>query len=146
MHPRQRRWKSPSFPSSASKPTRAVVEGADGAERWLVARALEDAGFDVATCDGPIEQSGPCPLVAGRGCSALESADVVVNLLGLRKPLVQEIVQAVRAAAPEIGIVAEGSSYDTERLAALQSDCVCAVVSPLASAQSVAAIALQVAR
>lgn len=145
MLARPRRWKSPSFPLSASKPTRAVVEGSDGAERWLVTRALEEAGFDVVTCDGPIEQNGPCPLVAGRGCAALDGADVVINLLGLRSPAVQDIVRAIRAAAPSMGIVAQASPYELEQLAPLLRECGCSVISPLASTRTVVTTAVEVA-
>jgi hypothetical protein len=146
MRTRQRRWKSPSFPVAEGRPARAVIEGVDGAERWLVARALEEVGFEVLTCNGPVEQQGPCPLVAGRGCSAVEDADVVVNLLGLRHPSTQEIVTAIRAARPDIGIVAQASAYDVTHLSELLRDTGCTVVSPLASSRSFATAAQQAAR
>jgi len=136
MGSRERRWKGPSFAPGASARKRVVVEGGDGAERWILARALHEAGFDVVRCGGPAENGGPCPLVAGRGCDAVERADGVVNLLGLRSPDGEEILRAVRAAAPHAGIVAQVTPFDRERLAPLLADCECYVVSPRATADA----------
>jgi len=55
-------------------------EGAAAAELW---RTLEEKGAHVVWCPGP-EGPSPawCPLMAGRRCSLVEAADVVVFALG----------------------------------------------------------------
>lgn len=131
---RVRRWKGPSFPASAAGRKRVVIEGGDGAERWLLARAFTEAGYDVARCAGPIENGGPCPLVAGRGCDAVESADAVVNLLGLRTAACEDVLRAVREVAPHTHLVAQATAIDRDVLEPVLTETVCSVVSPRASA------------
>ena len=134
---RERRWNGPSFPASAAGRKRVVIEGGDGAERWLLARAFAEAGFDVARRAGPIENGGPCPLVAGRGCDAVESADAVVNLLGLRSRACEDVLRAVREVAPRAALVAQATAVDRGASEPVLAETACAVVSPRAPAEEI---------
>lgn len=115
---RKGRWEGPSFGEPRGG-VRVVVECADGAEGWIVCRSLEEAGYRVASCSGPEQHEGPCPLVEGRGCAAAEQADVMVNLLGVAAPSVQDVVHAVRAANPGVGLVTRITPSEERRLGAL---------------------------
>lgn len=145
MRARERRSKGPSSPQATTMRERVVVEGGDGAEQWIIARAIEKGGFDVARCGRPTEIGGRCPLLTGRSCNAIKSADVVVNLLGIRSRDGEDILRAVRAAAPNVGIVTQATALDCERHSALLAECACTVVSPRASASEITSAVLRAA-
>ncbi|MGZ4398371.1 MAG: hypothetical protein ACXVZ1_08135 [Gaiellaceae bacterium] len=68
--------------SSRSSGRRVLVENPDGADLAAHAFVLREAGYDVATCRGAIPVEGKelsCPLIAGKACSLVEGADVVVT-------------------------------------------------------------------
>ena len=94
------------WPERSPRP-RVLIENPDAAEVWAHAEILREAGYDVATCTGPvagresvsmfqrgslpIEDALParapdrtvCPLVAGERCPLVEGADVVITTTAL---------------------------------------------------------------
>lgn len=140
MSPLERRWVGPSFGRATDHRTRIVVEGGDPAERWIIVQALEDVGFTVAACRGPLEEGGPCPLVLGHGCPAVEAADAVVNLLGVRSDHGADVLRAVRGAAPAATIVAVATPHDSETAADLLDECRCEPVTPFDAGRMVRAL------
>jgi hypothetical protein len=85
------------WPKEPGRP-RVLVEDPDGAVLWASARVLEEAGYDVACCQGPsgVGDGLPrtcCPLLVGAACPLVEGADVVVSSTSL--PQSAEIQEAV---------------------------------------------------
>jgi hypothetical protein len=85
------------WPPRSGRP-RVLVEDPDGAVLWASARILEEAGYDVACCQGPTPAGGGvartcCPLLTGGACPLVEGADVVVSTTSL--PESAEILEAV---------------------------------------------------
>jgi len=87
---------------------RVLVEHPDPVWRWAARQRLESAGYEVATCGGPsVLPRGRCPLIAGEPCRALEGAEVVINGLGTRYAASRAVLEAVRAARPELPVIVE---------------------------------------
>ena len=74
----------------------------------IVAAALERDGFDVVVCKGPTRHR-PCPLANGGSCGAVESVDVVLNMLDSRDVDQAEVLPALAEAgsdrAPVVAVI-----------------------------------------
>ncbi len=125
---RSQRWVGPELPERDADQANVVVECADAAEGWIVGRALAEAGHRIATCTGPDASTGPCPLVDGRGCSAAERADVVVNLLGIGSINAQQVLGAVHDANRQATFVVRVAPADAQRISPLVEGCVSTLV------------------
>jgi len=84
-------------------------EGDEAAELW---RILEDEGARVSWCPGP---EGPppawCPLMAGRRCSLVESAAVVVFALGLETASCRLVRAELERLHPDTAVVTAASTF-----------------------------------
>lgn len=97
---------------------RVVVEHEDPVWRWAAAGVLEQAGYQVLGCGGPHELAdGKCPMVTTGRCALIEGADVVVNGLGIREPVHQDVLGAVQGSS-SVPVLVELPSPQRERLAA----------------------------
>lgn len=134
---RKQRWDGPACPEPEGPGARVVVECADGAEGWIVARALQRAGHAVATCTGPDRHAGPCPLVDGRGCPAAEGAEVVVNLLGIGSTEVQQVMATVHEVNPGAAFVVRVAPADASRVSWLVEGCPSTLVPPHTSTDAI---------
>lgn len=108
---RQRGWRRRQLPAEhwlgppGVRP-RVVLECPAHASPYIVAEALTRAGFEVVPCEGP----GPytsCPVVAGERCSAIEGADVIVNLLGVAESECVEVLRGVQQRHADVPVVIE---------------------------------------
>ena len=76
------------WPARAGK-ARVLIENPDRADLWAHAELLRKAGYDVAMCAGPTDESAEgqeravCPLVAQGHCPLVDEADVVVSTTAL---------------------------------------------------------------
>lgn len=84
---------------------RVLVEAADWATRHHMARALEAAGHEVASCPGPSGADARCPLATGQGCAGAEGADVVVFALHPGDHRNRECLRAHRTKHPGTPVV-----------------------------------------
>ena len=100
-----------------------LVESSDAVEQWALETAMEDAGYEVAVCDGPSFHGAPCPLVRTGDCPLAGGADVIVNRFRLSEPANQDVVRAVRARWPETPVVVEAMPQERDRNAELLADC-----------------------
>ena len=83
---------------------RVLVENPDGAELWAHREALQEAGYEVATCFGPsTDGHASCPLVSSGRCGAVEEADVVISTASLGA------VVAAISARHTGGLIVEGA-------------------------------------
>ena len=93
-----------------SAPVRVLVETDDPALAICDFGSFVDAGFSVVVCGGPAD-GHPCPALDGQPCPALDEADVVFNTFhdsGLR----YAVANAVRAMAPDVGVVVSAPAED----------------------------------
>lgn len=96
----------PTWPARRGR-ARILVENPDGAELWAHTEALQEAGYDVASCSGPsTDGHAVCPLVANGRCGAVEDADVVISTTTLGA-----VVAAISSRHPQ-GLIVEGGDAD----------------------------------
>lgn len=89
---------------------RVLVENPDGAEVWAHTEALQEAGYDVATCFGPsVRGRVVCPLVSEGNCTAVEEADVVITTTSLDDD--RAVIAALCYRHPK-GLIVEGADAD----------------------------------
>jgi hypothetical protein len=120
---RKRSWEAGEWSTASSDRPRVLVESSDAVEQWALTGALEDAGYEVAVCDGPSFHGAPCPLVRSGECHLAAGADVIVNRFRLSEPANQDVVWAVQAARPETPVIVEAALQERERHAELLSAC-----------------------
>ena len=84
---------------------RVLVEAANWGARQHMARALQEAGHQVAVCPGPSGADARCPLASGHGCQAAEEADVVVFALHPGDHRNRECLRAHRVQHPGTPVV-----------------------------------------
>lgn len=96
--------------------SRILLENPDGAELWVHADILREAGYDVASCSGPRTENGRgqtvCPLVSGEGCPLAAGADVVVSTTRLTDS--REIIATLRAGGSP-AVLVEGTQAELEQ-------------------------------
>lgn len=84
---------------------RVLVEEEDTELRSAMGEALRQAGYRTAECSGPgWHREGRCPLVEGDGCTAVERADVVVQVLVASDEPMNEVRAALRATDPDLPV------------------------------------------
>ena len=84
---------------------RILLEEEDSALRRAMAVALRDAGFQTAECSGPGSHGdGKCPLVEGSGCSAVDEADAVIQVLVPSDEAMNEVRSIIRSHNPDLPI------------------------------------------
>ena len=92
-----------------------LLEAPEGAaaEFWGI---LGDGGAQVSWCPGP-EGPSPawCPLMAGRRCSLVESADVVIFALGLETAPCRQVLAELERLHPETAVIVQASAPDAAR-------------------------------
>ena len=93
---------------SADSRTEVLLEAPEGAEAGELWGLLEDNGYKVSWCPGP---EGPppvwCPLLDGRRCRLVESADVVVCALGLHGESCRQVARELGRLHPEAAVIVE---------------------------------------
>lgn len=118
----RRKWIQPTGWSGRGKP-RVLLENPDGEAAFVGVWALRQAGYEVATCPGPIQpglRPRACPLCdPDRGCPLVEDADVVVTSLALDRAETRNVVLELRALRPWKPLVIEVSPDDARRHAGL---------------------------
>jgi len=128
------------WPRKAGRP-RVLVEDPDGAVLWASARILEEAGYEVACCQGPTGVGrglarNCCPLLVGGACPLVEGADVVVSSTSLPESAgIQEAVARHDAAL----VVGGPGRVVEERLERIGTGS--ALASPISPARLVGAVA-----
>ncbi len=65
----------------------------------IVSRVLEREGLDVIICQGPNPREH-CPATDGEYCAPMQAVDVVVNMLGTRRPEQAAVLPAIAATGP----------------------------------------------
>lgn len=108
-------WEPGQWPPRSGGRPRILVENVDGSLRWAETEILEHAGYDVASCAGPEESPGPCPLVAYGRCPLAEGADVIVNGFNLARQDNLAVLRKLREAHPDTSIIVEIPQPDVER-------------------------------
>ncbi len=102
------------WPARAGK-ARVLIENPDRADLWAHADLLRKAGYDVAMCGGPTDESAEgqertvCPLVAQGHCPLVDGADVVVSTTALTDA--REIHAQLRAGSTP-ALVVEGTASE----------------------------------
>jgi len=96
----RRAWSAPRL---AGRRPRLLVEDGHPALAISDFSLFQDAGFDVAFCSGPGNDSLACPLLRGQPCALVAGADVVLH--GLDPAL--GIAAAIRRQRPELPVVVE---------------------------------------
>lgn len=99
-----------SWPAPSGR-ARVLIENPDGGELWAHADALRNAGYEVATCPGPVQPLGherptACPLAGEAGCPLAEGADVVLTTTDLYES--DRIIRALEAKTPAAIVVEAG--------------------------------------
>ena len=102
------------FPGGAFRPRdegdrgRVLVECSDPALAWVVEERLVEEGYDAVSCWGPTRGGGAgCPLLCGKGCPLVESADVIVQSIPFSQRKTFPILEAVREAVPQTPVCVE---------------------------------------
>jgi DNA-binding NtrC family response regulator len=95
--------------SETARRPRVVIENPRGGALAAQAAALEAAGYDVTTCEGP--DTHPCPVLDGQPCEYLEDADVVVYDLDLDDPQHRDVLTSVRERYPRLPVVVEATTH-----------------------------------
>ena len=85
---------------------RVLVEEEDSELRSAMADALRAAGYRTAECSGPgWHGDGRCPLVEGDGCTSVESADAVLQVLVASNEPMREVRAAVHTEEPGVPLI-----------------------------------------
>lgn len=91
-------------------PLRVLIEAPDGPEGTTIWQVLRDSGYETLWCPGP---AGPpeswCPLMGGRRCDLVASADVIVSSLGFGHSTCREVLAKLHSLHPEARVVVEAS-------------------------------------
>lgn len=125
---------------------RVLIEAADWSTRQLLTQVVEAAGYRSAACAGPAGSDHRCRLASGEGCTAAETADVVLYalrpgdqrnreaLVALRRrlpgtPVVIDVPEPARRADPEVydGCVSISPPHSPEAVVAALRDAIAAV-------------------
>lgn len=86
---------------------RVLVEEEDAELRAAMTDALRRAGYRTAECAGPgWHGEGRCPLVMGDGCSSVEAADAVLQVLVASDEPLREVRAALRDEEPALPVIA----------------------------------------
>lgn len=123
------RWRRKSAPEprswgSRSGRARILLEDEDAASQWAFREVLTEAGFDVATCDGPNRlPNHRCPLIADGDCPLVSGADVIVNALHLTDEANRAVLGAVRTAQPDTPIIVETTRLRARHFQDLVAGC-----------------------
>ena len=80
----------------------------------IIAGVIEQAGYAVRSCEGPHARHG-CELIDDGTCVLVSEADVVVNMLGLRRDGAP-VVEAVRNRRRPPAVVVEAYDRDVEEV------------------------------
>lgn len=92
----------------ATRGVRVLVECEDPSVQDGLQRALRDAGYAVAGCEGPAARSsGRCPLVDDGRCGLVADADVVVQAFDRQRADLADVLPAIRARVPQVPVVLE---------------------------------------
>lgn len=91
---------------AATEGRRVVVEHEDSAWQTAAARILETAGYEVACCGGPLQlPQRRCSLAVDHRCPLVESADLVINGLGISDPVNRDVLIALRARCDQSPVI-----------------------------------------
>lgn len=100
--------------------TRVLIEAPDGPDGTTIWQVLTDNGYEVSWCPGP---AGPpetwCPLMSGRRCDLVESADVIVSCLGLGQCTCREVLAKLHSLHPEARVIVEASPSASRKWSSL---------------------------
>jgi hypothetical protein len=105
------------FPSSEplhGRRPRLLVEDPDPALHVAEFRRFHDAGFDVALCGGPGDDSDRCPLVHGGECRLAEEADVVLIGPGMASCR-DDVAAAHHRLRPDLPVVVQVPRSDPDQ-------------------------------
>lgn len=124
MMPRPfRRRKPPGQSSDWSSPPerpRVLVELDDVTELDVVADILTDAGYDVATCEGPDKRAHTqCDLLATGTCTLAVHADIVYHGLRMTDEDHREVLASLADRFPDTPVIVEAPAPALERYADL---------------------------
>ncbi len=106
-------WASPEAPAwgtaEGTGRRRVLLVEPHGAGPRSEETNLRAAGYDVATCPGPIGGPdrfpfGECPMLHGKACSLVEQADAVVFGLELDDPASRRLLRAYRERRPAMAL------------------------------------------
>jgi CheY-like chemotaxis protein len=100
-------WSTP----QSDDPLRVLIETNDVAQAWALQGVLEDAGHQVAWCEGPTANR-PCPLVTEGRCSLVHQADVVLHDLRLSSATYGEVLAALRERSPETPVLVAATEME----------------------------------
>ncbi|MCZ7531494.1 MAG: hypothetical protein M5U31_14865 [Acidimicrobiia bacterium] len=118
-----RRQKSPvqnhDWGSESGRP-RVLLVIDDVTELDAVAEILADAGYDVATCEGPDKSARKkCDLLASGTCALVERTDVVYYGLRMTDADHREVVASLAQRFPDTPVILEAPAPTLERFADL---------------------------
>lgn len=99
--------------SDAGESTRVLVEHPDPAAQWAMERVLREVGYEVAACDGPCPDTS-CSLIAEGRCVLVDTADVVVNGLGLRDGAARNVAFHTKRVYPETPVLLAATSSEVQ--------------------------------
>jgi len=106
--------------TGSARPLQVLVEVPDVPEGTVLWRALTERGYDVSWCPGP---EGPpaswCPLMGGRLCDLVDSADVVVSSLGFDSGCCRDVLANIRSLHPAARVIVEADATEAATWASL---------------------------
>jgi hypothetical protein len=106
--------------TGSARPLRVLVEIPDVPEGTVLWRELTGLGFEVSWCPGP---EGPpaswCPLMGGRACDLVDSADVVISSLGFDSSGCREVLAKIRSLHPGARVIVEVNETEAVTWASL---------------------------
>ncbi|MEZ5169291.1 MAG: hypothetical protein R3A49_00920 [Acidimicrobiia bacterium] len=111
--PRQSPWRD----SDRDRP-RVLIEHHGVAESEVVARILGEAGYVVATCEGPDASHGTaCTMSKTGDCSLVDEADLVYHGLRVSDEVNREVLASIRRRYPDTPVIVEAAGPTLERYA-----------------------------
>ena len=127
-------------PDRAASPPMVLLEAPEGTEAGRIWGILEEGGFRVSWCPGP---QGPpaawCPVMGGRRCALIDSADVVVSALGLSDSSCRQVLEGIERLHPDASVIVAASPAEAGECSQLLHGCT--VLPPPLPAQALLAAA-----
>jgi len=108
---------------SGREAMRVLIEEPDGAMAWASELTLAARGYEVATCPGPEQIRGGCPLLRGVPCTLAAEADAIVVSVPLRGRFGGALLAAHRSARPAGSLCVQVAAPDEQRFADLLEGC-----------------------
>ena len=84
-----------SWDDAGTERPRVLIECPSTASPSIIADLVSRSGYEVRTCVGPDDRGHRCDLLDEGACELVSGADVVVNMLGVRKDAGSRVAEAV---------------------------------------------------